>query len=380
MHRKSAYILVLAVLGLLALGLVMLFSTGAFAKDSHGDPYYFVKRQAIWMVLGLALCSVAARVDYHFWIRTWWAWLGAAIVLLILCYIPPMGMRINGSSRWVNMGLMAFQPSELAKLSSIIFLAWWFSRHESETRTLTKGFLFPMAVIGVLLALIVGEVDLGSTALIGCTMVAIMFVAGTRLIYMAPIAVIGFGGIIFAAMNMEERMGRILAFLYPNRYPDDFYQQLQGLIAFGSGGIDGLGLGNGRQKMSYLPFAHTDFILPMIGEELGLRITLLVVFLYLVILLCGMVIALRASDRSGMLLGIGIVVITSLQAAVNIGVTTAVLPNKGLPLPFISYGGSNMILCLLGMGILVNIFRQGVGDRPITAMPARLRVRVRRHF
>lgn len=379
MHRKSAYILVVAILGLLALGIVMLFSTGAFARDSHGDPYYFVKRQSIWLVLGLIICSIATRVDYHLWIRTWWLWLGTAAVLLILCYLPPIGMRINGSSRWINLGMMAFQPSELAKLSSIIFLAWWYSRFEAETQTFWRGFVIPMAVVGVILLLIVGEVDLGSTALIAATMLAMMFVAGARLIYMAPLAILGLSGMIFAAMNMEERMGRILAFLRPDKYPDDFYQQLQGLIAFGSGGIDGLGLGEGRQKMSYLPFAHTDFILPMIGEEMGLRVTLLVVFLYLVIVMCGMVIALRARDRSGMLLGIGIVVITSLQAAVNIGVTTAVLPNKGLPLPFISYGGSNLVLCLLGMGILINVFRQGVGDRTET-MPTRLRVGARRSF
>lgn len=376
MHRKSAYILVVAILGLLALGIVMLFSTGAFARDSHGDPYYFVKRQSIWLALGLIICSMAARLDYHFWIRTWWLWLGASAILLVLCYLPPIGMRINGSSRWINLGVMAFQPSEMAKLAVIIFLAWWFSRFEAQTTDFWRGFVAPMAIVGAILILIVGEVDLGSTTLIAATMLAIMFVAGTRIIYMVPLAALGLGGMIFAAMNMEERMGRILAFVRPDKYPDDFYQQLQGLIAFGSGGVDGLGLGNGRQKMSYLPFAHTDFIFPMIGEEMGLRITLLVVFLYLIILLCGMVIALRARDREGMLLGLGIVVITSLQAAVNIGVTTAVLPNKGLPLPFISYGGSNLVLCLLGMGILINIFRQGVGDRPDT-MPARLRVRSR---
>ncbi len=379
MHRKSAYFLVVAVLGLLALGIVMLFSTGAFARDSHGDPYYFVKRQSIWLALGLIICSIATRVDYHLWIRTWWLWLGTAAVLLALCYLPPIGMRINGSSRWINLGFMAFQPSELAKLSGIIFLAWWYSRFEAVTTEFWKGFVVPMAVVGVLLLLIVGEVDLGSTALMAGTMLALMFVAGSRILYLVPLAGAGLGGMVLAAMNMEERLGRILAFLRPDKYPDDFYQQLQGLIAFGSGGIEGLGLGEGRQKMSYLPFAHTDFILPMIGEEMGLRVTLLVVFLYLVVLMCGMVIAVRARDRAGMLLGIGIAIIMSLQAAVNIGVTTAVLPNKGLPLPFISYGGSNLILCLLGMGILINIFRQGVGDRPET-MPARLRVKARRSF
>ena len=154
-----------------------------------------------------------------------------------------------------------------------------------------------------------------------------------------------------------------MAFWYPEKYPAEAYQTVQGLIALGSGGVEGLGLGNGRQKMMYLPFAHTDFIFPVVGEELGLRITLAIVFTYIVFILCGAMIAMRARDRFGMLLGFGIVGIIALQAAVNIGVTTALLPNKGLPLPFISYGGSNLVFCLLGVGILINIYRHGLNER-----------------
>ena len=190
-----------------------------------------------------------------------------------------------------------------------------------------------------------------------------MFVAGTRLRYLIGMALLGLGGLLFGLTKMPERMGRVLAFLYPEKYPADFHQQFQGLIAFGSGGIEGLGLGNGRQKMAYLPYAHTDFILPMIGEELGLRCTLLIVFCYLVVVICGAVIAMQSRDRFGMLLGFGIVVILGLQAAMNIGVTTALLPNKGLPLPFISYGGSNLALCTLSIGILINIYRQGANSK-----------------
>lgn len=374
MHKKSAYILVLAIMALVVLGLVMLFSTSAFARDSHGDPYYFVKRQGVWMVVGVFAAILGARIDYHFWRRTWWVWMGVAAALLVLCFVPPLGMRINGSHRWVNLQIASFQPSELAKFASIIFLAHWFSRYESEAHRFFRGFCIPMAAVGVLMALIIVEVDLGTTALIGGTMFTLMFVAGTSLAYLAPVALTGVGAILYVATHIEERNGRLLAFLYPDRFPDDFYQQFMALIALGSGGVDGLGLGNGRQKMEYLPFAHTDFIFPMIGEELGLRVTLLVVFAYLIILLCGTIIALRARDRFGMLLGLGIVTLLSLQAAVNIGVTTALLPNKGLPLPFISYGGSNLALCLLGIGILVNIYRQGNGDRKVI-MPARLHVR-----
>jgi cell division protein FtsW len=211
------------------------------------------------------------------------------------------------------------------------------------------------------LLLIVMEVDLGTTALIGATMFVIMFVAGTHPVLLGLLSLSGVAGILFVATQMSERMGRLSAFMDPERFKDDAgLQQMQALIAWGSGGMEGLGLGNGRQKMAYLPYAHTDFIFPMIGEELGLRVSLLVVFLFVVIIVCGMMIALHAKDRVGLLLGCGIVSLLALQAAVNIGVTTSLLPNKGLPLPFVSYGGSNLAACLFGIGLLLNIYRQGV--------------------
>jgi cell division protein FtsW len=221
--------------------------------------------------------------------------------------------------------------------------------------------VIPFAIVCSALILIVTEVDLGTTALIGATMFVIMFVAGTHPALLGILSLGGLGGILFVATHMSERMGRLAAFMDPERFKDDAgLQQMQALIAWGSGGMEGLGLGNGRQKMLYLPYAHTDFIFPMIGEELGLRISLLVVFLFVVIIVCGLLIALHAKDRHGLLLGCGIVSLLGLQAAVNIGVTTSLLPNKGLPLPFISYGGSNLAACLFGIGLLLNIYRQGV--------------------
>jgi cell division protein FtsW len=194
-----------------------------------------------------------------------------------------------------------------------------------------------------------------------------MFIAGTNPLWLGGLAVAGLGGLLVVATQISERMGRLSAFLHPQNYKDDAgLQQMQALIAWGSGGMDGLGLGNGRQKMLYLPYAHTDFIFPIIGEELGLRFSLLVVFLFVVIIVCGIMIALHARDRFGLLLGCGIVSLLALQAAVNIGVTTSLLPNKGLPLPFISYGGSNLAACMFGIGVLVNIYRQGILEPPPT--------------
>jgi len=361
MRRKSAYILFLAVLALLVIGIVMLFSTSAYARDSHGDVYFFIKRQAIWIGIGLVACIFAALVNYQFWQKTWWLWFVIALAALALCYIPHIGMRINGSRRWVGYGPITFQPSELAKIAAIFFLAAWFARRENPDGNVFSGFIIPLVILSVPAALVLGEVDLGTTALIAATTFVVMFVAGTNPLWLGGLAVAALGGLILVATQISERMGRLSAFLHPQNYKDDAgLQQMQALIAWGSGGMDGLGLGNGRQKMLYLPYAHTDFIFPIIGEELGLRFSLLVVFLFVVIIVCGIMIALHARDRFGLLLGCGIVSLLALQAAVNIGVTTSLLPNKGLPLPFISYGGSNLAACLFGIGVLVNIYRQGI--------------------
>ena len=365
MHRKSAYILFLAVLGLLVIGIVMLFSTSAFARDSHGDIYFFIRRQAIWFGIGLVVCTFAALVDYHFWQRTWWLWFAFALVALALCYFPHIGMRINGSRRWVGLGPVTFQPSELAKLAAIFFLAAWFTRHEEAGSNLLSGFVLPLAIVGLLAGLILGEVDLGTTALLGTTAFVVMFVAGANPLLLGITSLAALGAILIVATQISERLGRLSAFLHPQNFKEDAgLQQMQALIAWGSGGMEGLGLGNGRQKMLYLPYAHTDFIFPIIGEELGLRVSLLVVFLFVVIIVCGIMIALHAKDRFGLLLGCGLVSLLALQAAMNIGVTTSLLPNKGLPLPFISYGGSNLVACMFGIGLLLNIYRQGILEPP----------------
>jgi len=365
MHRKSAYILFLAVLGLLVIGIVMLFSTSAFARDSHGDVYFFIKRQAMWFGVGLVVCIFAALIDYHLWQRTWWLWFALALVVLALCYVPHIGMRLNGSRRWIGWGSITVQPSELAKVTVIFFLAAWFSRYEKTDRKLLLGFILPLAIISLPAALVLGEVDLGTTALIATTAFVVMFIAGASPLWLGAVSLTGLGALLIVATQISERMGRLSAFLHPQHFKEDAgLQQLQALIAWGSGGMEGLGLGNGRQKMLYLPYAHTDFIFPIVGEELGLRFSLLVVFLFVVIIVCGTMIALHAKDRFGLLLGCGVVSLLALQAAVNIGVTTSLLPNKGLPLPFISYGGSNLVACMFGVGLLLNIYRQGILEPP----------------
>jgi len=376
MHKQSAYILVLAVAVLVTLGLVMLYSTGAFAPDSHGDQFNFLKKQSFWLGVGFIFSIFFALLDYHRLERAWYVLFPLALTLLALCFIRPVGMRINGSWRWIHAGPVTFQPSELAKLVAIIFSAWWFSKFEAKCKGLLMGLIYPVGVVATLLVPILLETDLGTTLLISGTVLLIMFVAGASPKFLGPLVVVGLAALLAIAWHISERQGRLMAFLHPDQYQEkEGHQQWMGLIAFGSGGVEGLGLGNGRQKMLYLPYAHTDFIFPVIGEELGLRVTLAIVFCYLLIFTSGILISLNAKDRFGSLLGFGCTAILGLQAAINIGVTTSLLPNKGLPLPFISYGGSNLFFCLICIGILINIYRQGKEDKTTANTETMVRVR-----
>jgi cell division protein FtsW len=376
MHKQSAYILVLAVAVLVTIGLVMLYSTGAFAPDSHGDQFNFLKKQSFWLGVGFLFSILFALLDYHRLERSWYIMFPVTIALLTLCFIRPIGMRLNGSSRWLHAGPVTFQPSELAKLVAIIFAAWWFTKFEAKCKGFLMGVIYPIGIVILLLIPIVRETDLGTTLLIGATVLLMMFVAGASPKYLGPLVIVGLAALLAIAWRISERQGRLLAFLHPDQYQEkEGHQQWMGLIAFGSGGVEGLGLGNGRQKMLYLPYAHTDFIFPVIGEELGLRVTLIIVFCYLLIVTCGILISLNAKDRFGMLLGFGCTATLGLQAAINVGVTTSLFPNKGLPLPFISYGGSNLFFCLICIGILINIYRQGKEDK--TTANTEMMVRVR---
>ena len=360
MHRNAIFILLLSVAGLTALGVVMLFSTSAFAQESHGDIYFFVKRQVAWLGVAGVGAIVAGCIDYNWWKKGWWLFFAGAVVLLILCFVPHFGMRINGSSRWVHFGPITFQPSELAKIAALFFVAWWYDKYDKKVGTLWRGLVLPLGILGALIVPILCEVDLGTSALIGVTSLTVMFLGGASLRWLFVMALSGLAAVGFLVTQIDERMGRLLAFMDPEKYSlGEGLQQLQALIAFGSGGLDGLGLGDGRQKFLYLPYAHTDFIFPMIGEELGLRLTLLTVLGYLLICLCGIIVAANSRDRFGMLLGFGCVMMISLQAVVNIAVTTSLMPNKGMPLPFISFGGSKLAVCYFMIGILVNIYRHG---------------------
>jgi cell division protein FtsW len=374
MARHAGHILITVVLALAAVGLIMLVSTGAWSNDGRVDIYYSVKRQFVWLAASVALCAVLSRTPYQWWRRfAPWVYAGAC-VLLVLCFVPLIGEERNGSSRWISgknldAPFIHLQPSEFAKLGVVLALAAWFVRIGPQSPRLVPGFLAPLVIVLVPLGLTAAEVDIGSAALLGLAAFALMFAAGANLVATGATVLGGLGAVWAAVTFIPNRARRFTEFLDVLRNPldhlqDTGMQQVRGMMAFASGGSWGVGLGNGQQKIQGLPYAHTDFIFPMIGEELGLWATLLVIFCYVLLTVCGMLIALHAPDRFGKLLGLGVVLLISLQAVLNIAVTTTCLPNKGLPLPFVSYGGSNLICVMIGIGLLLNIHRQSRFDEP----------------
>jgi cell division protein FtsW len=359
--NKAAYTLLVLVLLLVAVGVVMLFSTSAvYAQERYGDPHFLLKRQVVWsLVAGLA-CIAAASVPYPRLRVAAPYVLIAAVVLLLLVFLPYVGLSIGGSRRWLNLFGQRVQPSEFAKLGLITWLAYWLAREKRRLDRFKRGFLIPMGVTSLVLLLILAEPDFGCTALLGSAALAVMFVAGVRLRYLIP--TVAAGGAAFGALILRnpERFERLMAFMDLDKYKaTDGYQVWQAMLAFGSGGVNGLGLGNSRQKMFYLPEAHTDFIFPIIGEELGLIGTLAILVAFVLIVAVGIYISAKAQDPFGQYLGLGVTMLIALQAIINIGVVTAWLPTKGLALPFISYGGSSMVMNMAGVGILMSIYRFG---------------------
>ncbi len=361
---RASTILILVVAILVLFGMVMLFSTsGPQGEKLFGNPYHFTQRQAVWLLLGLVAAFVAARVDYHRWMKMAWPLLGLTLVLLALVYVPGIGLDINGSRRWIGIpGVLSFQPSELAKFVAINTMALWYGTKRRERNGWVQGIWLPGILLASMLGLILPEPDFGATLLIGGISALMMFVGGAPLFGLAAGVAAGLSLVGWKIMNNPERMGRILAFWEPEKYAqDEAFQLMNALYAFVVGGVGGAGLGQSLQKRFYLPEAHTDFIFAIIGEELGIVASLGVVGLFVIFLLCGLRISGRASDAAGRLMAFGITIVISLQAAINIGVVTGRLPTKGLPLPFISFGGTSLMVTLFMVGVLLNISKQGTG-------------------
>jgi cell division protein FtsW len=363
---RSTTFLIGSVLTLSALGLVMLSSTSSsLALREYGDGLYFVKRQVFAMVLALAGMWVTARLPYDWWRRLALPFLGVTLLLMVLPLIPGIGVEVKGSSRWIDLGPLNFQPSELGKLAMIVSLAWYVSRNQRYMGELVRGLALPLLLLGSVLFLIFAAPDFGTTFLVAAVGMLMLLAGGTRIGYLVLTGALG--GLLFSFLIMQDavRMRRITAFLNPEKYAqNEAFQLLSAMYAFVMGGFSGTGLGQGLQKRYYLPEAHTDFIFAIIGEELGLMASLLVVLLFAVFFASGLVVVDRARDPFGRYLALGIILMITLQAGFNLAVVTGVVPTKGLALPFISYGGSSMLVSMAMVGILLNVDLQGRLAKP----------------
>lgn len=364
--------LAFCVAALLSLGLVMLYSSSMNSLDNRKAIIgaNLLMTQIIWCGLGLVACVTAAVLDYRLLRKLAWPIFGVAIVMLLLVLVPHVGHRINGARRWFSFHGVSFQPSEFAKIALLVALAWYCERYQRQMHTWHRGIVIPGAITALILGLIFVEPDRGTTILLAAVSGTMLLIAGVRWAYLVPPMLAGLAGLAFSIWHDPVRMRRIFSWLYLEENKDGVgYQAYQAMIALGSGGWFGLGLGNGRQKLGFVPEHHTDFILSIIGEELGLVATLGVIVAFVAIVICGIYIATRARDTFGTMLAAGITFLIGFQAFINIGVVTSALPNKGLALPFISYGGSNLLAMLACVGLLFSVARRARAPEVKTENP-----------
>lgn len=349
--------LLFCVVLLVGVGITMNYSASAvLAQERYGDSYYFLKRSLLFAVMGFAAMTFVTRFSYVRYRSLVYIILIAAVLLMAAVFVPGIGKTIGGANRWIRLGPITFQPSEAAKIAMILFLAYSLEKKAKRIHTFSVGFLPHIAFMGAVSACILYQRDLGSAAAIAIITWFMMFVAGVRLPYLLGMGVVALPivGVLIAGTGYRRR--RILAFLNPwNDQYGSGYQIIQSFLAFNEGGWFGRGLGNGQQKLFYLPEAHTDFILSVVGEELGLMGVLLIIGLFCFFFYRGLKIALGAPDLFGRYIAIGCTLLIGLGAVLNIGVVMGMLPTKGLTLPFISYGGSSLIVSLVAVGILLNI-------------------------
>ncbi|MCM8779616.1 MAG: putative lipid II flippase FtsW [Candidatus Omnitrophica bacterium] len=362
--RSLRIALSLVVLTLICVGIVMVYSASSiYSLDRYDDSMFFLKRQLVFVFIGFILTFLSMAIDYRRLKQVSKPLLLASLALLVLVLVPGLGRQVAGARRWFRFGPLSFQPSELASFAMLVYIADFLSRKKDELRNFWKGYLPPMLVMGSVALLILMQPDLGSALAISVAVLLILFIAGVNLKYLGLILLAAIPLVYVLIFSVPYRRARIMSFLNPWADPQGSgFQIIKSQIALGSGKFFGLGLGHSKQKLFYLPAAHTDFIYSIIGEELGLLGTLAIVTLFILFIVKGLKIVRLTEDRFGYFLGLGIVLLISLRAMVNMGVSIGILPTKGLPLPFISYGGSSLVMDMLAVGLLLNISR--FGDYP----------------
>jgi cell division protein FtsW len=359
-HTPSAFYdvqLLFPVLFLVGIGIVMVYSaSSAVAIKKFGTDYFFLKKQALFAFAGVVVLVVSRHFPYRYYRALAYPLLGLAIMLLAVIHFTNLGLSVGGSTRWMQLGSFSFQPSELARIAMVIYLAYSMEKKREKIKNFSIGFMPHVLVLVILMILIFIQPDFGSIVILGALTWIMLFIGGVRFSHLfASLLLILPVGYLFL-VNAEYRVKRILGFLNPWEYPaDEGYQIVHSLMAFGTGGLWGTGIGKGYQKLFYLPEPHTDFIFSVIGEELGLLGVLIIIGLYAWIVMRGISIAKNAPDLFGAYLAIGLTIALGLQIVVNMGVTLGLLPTKGLTLPLLSYGGTSLLINMASIGILMNI-------------------------
>ncbi|GAB1475181.1 stage V sporulation protein E [Bacillota bacterium] len=358
--KSGDFLMAVLVLALVVFGIIMVFSASYYSSISEtGDPYTYLKDDIKWALLGAGLMLITSLIDYRLYGKLAPLLLISSLVLLILLFTP-LGITRNYATRWLGVGGITLMPGEVAKICAIIFVAWFLSRDPKRIRSLTKGVLPLILLCGVFFFLIIKQPNLSTAITICAIIIGMMFVAGLNIMYLITVAVMGGGGILTLALMDDEGywLKRITSFMDPFQDPlGSGWQVIQSLLALGSGGLFGVGLGKSIQKTLYLPEPQNDFILSIIGEELGFAGCLALIICYIVLIWRGSHIALNAPDLFGTLIAAGITIMLAVQVILNIAVVTSSMPPTGITLPFVSYGGNALLLFMGSFGILLNISR-----------------------
>ena len=351
------------------IGLIIMFSaSGVMAETRYGDSTFFLKRQSLWLVSGLVALHWVAQQDYNVWRTLTPYGLVLTFVLLVLVLLPFLGTQVNGARRWFRLAGFSIQPGEIAKLAVVLYLASFLVRKEQDLVMFTRGVLAPMAVVGLFAGLLLLEPDMGTAVVLMLLLFGLLFLGGARLPHLLLLGLALLVAAYLLIMQSDYRRRRLLNFLDPWKdSADTGFQLTQSFVALGNGGWFGVGLGEGRQKLFFLPEAHTDFVLALVGEELGFLGTGLLIALFAILIVKGFKIAGQAPDAFGRHLACGITLLVGIQVLINMSVVSGLLPTKGLTLPFVSYGGSSLIMSLVAMGILLSISRAGPSGRPLSS-------------
>jgi cell division protein FtsW len=357
------FIILLMVLALTCFGIVMVYSASSvMAAKKYDNSAHFLVRQSIFALVGLTAMIWGMATDYQFWRKHAVVILLGCMAALIIVLIPGIGSAAGGASRWIKLPGFNLQPSEPAKIAFIMYMAYSLDRKQDKVQFFSTGFLPYMVVLAIILALLLKQPDLGASITLGCVALVMLFAAGTRATYIVSMVLLALPFLYFLVMKVDYRRRRLTAFMDPFSDPTNSgFQIIQSWIGFGNGGILGQGLGEGKQKMFFLPEAHTDFIGSVLGEELGFFGVMVIASMFLLLIMRGIRIALAAEDTFGRFLAFGITTLLGLEAFINMAVITGLLPTKGLALPFISYGGSSLVISMFAVGILLNISSKARG-------------------